>query len=184
MSLDPYRLKVASSDWPGLVKRLSNSVVAADFRHSKRHRDLSSDAKSAYNPALAIFIWHLNERALERISADTKTPADILRQLAEYPHPDIRALVAENSSTPMDVRIALTKDENPNVRYQLAESPSLPYEMLHALTEDDNPYVACRAQRTLDRISSSVCFRPEPAQIIELSAGSLFAVEAITANLP
>src|SRR5580704_8659789 len=84
------------------------------------HRNVSS-RETRRNLEPALLIWRLDERALERISSHPDTPIDVLEQLSCYPHPDVRALVAENEKTPDHVRMALTKDENPNVRYQLAE---------------------------------------------------------------
>jgi hypothetical protein len=90
---------------------------------------------------------------LERIAEDPVTPADILRILASWDNPHVRAAVIDNPLCPFDLLLMLREDESPDVRYRLAECPHVPIEILELLkSEDDNCYVAFRAARTIDRI--------------------------------
>jgi len=90
---------------------------------------------------------------LERLASDPYTPPTFLKQLADHPDADLRAVVAENKNTPLEVVVMLAKDSDVNVRYQLAENHNLSMIVLQSLVHDDNPYVACRAQQTLSRLS-------------------------------
>jgi hypothetical protein len=95
-----------------------------------------------------------NPTVLEHIATNANTPPAILETLVAHPEPNVRAALAENKSTPFSCLWRLAHDEDADVRFQLAENHNLPKQVLSALAEDDNPYVACRAQKTLERISS------------------------------
>jgi hypothetical protein len=49
----------------------------------------------------------------------------------------------------------LARDDNPNVRYAIADNHNISIAILKRLAEDENPYIACRAAKTLLRVSGS-----------------------------
>jgi hypothetical protein len=65
---------------------------------------------------------------------------------------EIRSDLADNKDMPLDCLYVLATDYDPTLRYQIAENHQAPLEVLHFLTEDENPYVACRAQKTINRL--------------------------------
>jgi hypothetical protein len=93
---------------------------------------------------------------LEHMATSAGSSMEVLERMTRHPQPHIRASVAENKKAPYQLIIRLAQDEDPTVRYQLAENPHLPMDVLKQLSEDDNPYVACRAQKTIDRVSQVV----------------------------
>ena len=99
-------------------------------------------------------LWKLDKNALERMAASADTPVIVLERLALHPHADVRAAVADNENTPLYTIWALSKDADADVRYQLAENHNLPVTLLRSLLKDENPYVACRAQKTYDRLQA------------------------------
>ena len=157
MSKDAYSLQftqaMPAQDDQSPENLIDFSTVSANHGRAKCAGRFSAN-QQLVDRSPAPFIWHLDVKALERISADPRTEAAVLVELASYPHPDIRAIVAENNNTPEQTRCDLINDENPNVRYQLAESPYLPVALLQILANDENPYVACRAQRTISRVQA------------------------------
>jgi len=94
------------------------------------------------------------ENIRRRVAENPRTPVATLVQLACDPHIDVRLSVAENPNTPPEVLERLSQDENVDVRYGVAENPYIPVHILSLLAEDDNPYVACRAQKTLQIVTS------------------------------
>jgi hypothetical protein len=99
-------------------------------------------------------LWKLDKQTLEGMAVDPATPVVVLERLAVHPNADVRAAVAENENTPLYTVWALAKDADADVRYQLAENHNLPLALLRSMTNDENPYVACRAQKTYDRLQS------------------------------
>jgi len=65
---------------------------------------------------------------------------------------EVRSDLADNGDTPLDCLYVLATDYDPTLRYQIAENHQAPLEVLHFLTSDENPYVACRAQKTINRL--------------------------------
>ncbi|HEY9871699.1 MAG TPA: hypothetical protein V6D08_21255 [Candidatus Obscuribacterales bacterium] len=94
------------------------------------------------------------ENIRRRVAENPRTPVSTLVQLASDPSVDVRLSVAENPNTPPAVLERLAADDNVDVRYGVAENPYIPAHILQRLAEDDNPYVACRAQKTLQIVSS------------------------------
>lgn len=94
------------------------------------------------------------ENIRRRVAENPRTPVSTLVQLASDPSVDVRLSVAENPNTPAEVLEQLAADDNVDVRYGVAENPYIPAHILQRLAEDDNPYVACRAQKTLQIVSS------------------------------
>lgn len=92
-------------------------------------------------------------RVLEHIAANPATPVALLQWLVHHASADVRSAVADNPSTPIECLWKLANDADADVRYQLSEHHRLPLLILEKLCEDDNPYVACRAQRTIHRLS-------------------------------
>lgn len=90
---------------------------------------------------------------LEHIAANQNTPGRLLAKLARHSNAHVRSAVAENRNTPIDCLMTLAMDEDPDVRFELAENHHLPVSILKTLAQDDNPYVACRAEKTLTRLS-------------------------------
>ena len=76
---------------------------------------------------------------------------EVLAQMAEDKHPEVRTAVADNPAAAVDTLMALAHDPDADVRYCLAENNNLPSPVLSELTRDENPYVATRAQATLGR---------------------------------
>lgn len=91
---------------------------------------------------------------LVRIATHSQTARSTLSRLAKNVYPDVRLAVGENANTPQDVLLELAADGDPDVRYSLAENHNMSADVLHILAQDENPYVAARAQRTIQRLSS------------------------------
>ncbi len=111
----------------------------------------------AVNPNTPAPVLHRLARSLhpivpERVAENPRAHPATLESLAQHPHADVRAAVADNSNTPYHVMQRLASDESPDVRFRLAENHNLPEDILLLLSQDHNPYVACRAQRTLQRM--------------------------------
>ena len=90
-----------------------------------------------------------------RIATHPNTPVSTLTRLALSANADIRCAISENPKTPLNVLWALTHDRDADVRYSLAENHNINASILTTLSSDENPYVAARAQRTLQRRSST-----------------------------
>lgn len=88
-----------------------------------------------------------------RTAENPRTPVEILLNLSQDEHCDVRLAVAENPNTPEEVLSLLAEDEDADVRYGVAENPHMPEAILAKLAEDDNPYVRCRALKTLQMMS-------------------------------
>lgn len=92
---------------------------------------------------------------LELIAGNGNCPPSLLRKLAKHQSAQVRLAAAENSNTNLETLWQLVNDEDADVRFGLAENHRLPEPILRALSEDDNPYVACRAEKTLERIEAN-----------------------------
>ncbi len=97
-------------------------------------------------------LWDLDKRIVTDMATDPNTPVVLIERLATHAVAAVRGAVCENESTPIDTLWSLAKDVDPDVRYQLAENYNLPLALISTLTNDENPYVACRAQKTYDRL--------------------------------
>src|SRR5205814_4078016 len=84
-----------------------------------------------------------------------RTMRGTLAKLAVNRNPDVRCAVGENANTAKDVLWLLARDEDADVRFSLAENHNINDDILIFLSSDENPYVAARAQRTLQRVSST-----------------------------
>ena len=99
-------------------------------------------------------LWQLDNKAVKLMATSSSSSLETLERLATHPMADVRAAVSENENTPLSTLWALSKDCDPDVRYQLAENHNLPLSLIRFLTSDENPYVACRAQKTYDRLQA------------------------------
>jgi hypothetical protein len=104
--------------------------------------------------ALKQFAADSYTRVRVRVAENRATPIALLVQLALDGEADVRIAVAENPSTPRGLKQFLASDDCADVRYAMAESPHTDLELLKALSRDENPYVAGRAQRTIDLLST------------------------------
>ena len=140
-------VKVVKSRLPGLIADIVGDPIKAQPPPGKETRTIGPEA-----------IVQVNSRTysvhafLEHMATSSRTPVEVLEKMISHPLPHVRAAVAENKKTTEEMLAVLAKDEDPTVRYQLAENPHLPVAVLQVLSGDDNPYVACRAQRTIERI--------------------------------
>jgi uncharacterized protein (DUF2336 family) len=92
---------------------------------------------------------------LERIAEHPFVKPVTLTKLSDHNDENVRAAVADNRNTPKEVMRTLANDPHPDVRYRVAENHHAPKKVLELLAEDSNPYVAHRARTTLKRVNDS-----------------------------
>lgn len=93
-------------------------------------------------------------KLLVSIAENLRHTPEILSQLAEDEHVEVRIAVADNVHTSAETLKVLAGDACADVRYAIAENHNIPTVVLMELTQDDNPYVALRAEKTLRRLQS------------------------------
>jgi len=87
-----------------------------------------------------------------RVAENPATSVALLVALSIDQSVDVRMAVACNLRVPRSLLAYLANDQSPDMRYFLAGDYNLPTVLLHKLSQDENPYIACRAQKTLDKL--------------------------------
>jgi hypothetical protein len=150
-----------------------NQISAQDFGYQSNSTVLVEEFSSppagpinfAPSPSRQVaYIYHANFGAKNQPLQAVHKPVEYDRDLmggSEYwsrlvrPQSlEIRSDLADNKETPLDCLYVLATDYDPTLRYQVAENHQVPLEVLQFLTSDENPYVACRAQKTIDRLQN------------------------------
>jgi hypothetical protein len=93
------------------------------------------------------------------VASNPKATVDMLQVMAEDPSSEVRLAVTENTNTPWELLLKVASDPDPDVRYGVAENPHIPEDVLLSLMADENPYVAWRALRTMESLSSDAQIR-------------------------
>jgi len=96
---------------------------------------------------------------VREISRNFATPVYVLRRLAASSDAELRMAVADHLNTPEELLMLLAEDDNADVRYAIAENHNISRKVLRKLLDDLNPYVAHRARKTLERLSSNDSWR-------------------------
>src|SRR4030095_3780333 len=142
-----------------------HEITGEERSHMAETRRMMACNPDTPPPVLEHLAKESSIEVLERVAENPCTPTDTLARLAWDSSPSVRSSVAENENTPEESFWLLAFDDCVDVRYMVAESAHVPEEILKRLIEDDNPYVALRAQRTVEKMSSNSAIRQTLAKV-------------------
>jgi hypothetical protein len=153
-----------------LISMSQNQISAQDFCYQSNSTVIVEEftppagpLNFAPSPSRQVaYIYHANfgEKPLQAVHKPVEFDRDLMggseywSRLVRPQSLEVRSDLADNRDTPLDCLYVLATDYDPTLRYQLAENHQAPLEVLQFLTSDENPYVACRAQKTIDRLQS------------------------------
>lgn len=119
-----YRIDIKVKDESSLqnamktaITDLANSPLIISCYANKKKNDGTNWATLAKSP---------NKIMRNALAIDTRTPANILEQLADDPDYDVRHSIAQNPSTPANVLEKLSKDSDKMIQQALSTNPNTP----------------------------------------------------------